>query len=331
MKMEQKRFEFILRAETPIAHHAETFGNQAIAFRRKVRLADGSWAHHGVVTGDTGRHGLREAAAYAQLDAADLLNEQALSEAALRLLFSGGMVTGRGDASSVRLDEYTAMCDVMPSLGILGGCVSNRVVPGRLVVEDMVLVCTESLEILPAWIVEHVKSAGTIDSSRAHMELEQRVRMDPTLDPGKRNLLSAGAASDVQAKLLQSEAAHEDDIATARDATKSTMMPRTFERIAAGSLFSWAVEATCYSDLEVDTFTTMVAAFLANARVGGKKGTGHGLMRPVKAQGVALGRLAERLHPMDTTQLAAKTGTLFREHVGARKEAFRSFLQNVNA
>jgi len=325
---EIKRFEFLLEAATPIAHHSEVHGNSAVAFRRKIRMPDGAWAQVACVTSDTMRHACREAIAYAFLDAAGLLADPSLSEAALRLLFAGGMITGRGDASTIKLDTYREMCDLVPSLSLLGGCAGNRVIPGRLVVEDALLVCAESKHLLPKWIVDHV---GQFDTSRAHMELEQRVRMDPTLDPGKRKLLSAGAASDAENRLLQSEAAHDTDIATAREATKSTMLPRTFERVASGSLFSWGVEATLYNDLDVDVFSTTVAAMLANARVGGKRGTGHGLLRAIMAKGVAVSAPADRLHPMDTTDLAAKTGTMFRSHVQARAARIKEFLATVNA
>jgi hypothetical protein len=109
------------------------------------------------------------------------------------------------------------------------------------------------------------------------------------------------------------------------------MLPRTFERVASGSYFAWSVQATCYSDMDVDCFMTMVASFLANARVGGKKATGHGLLRPITARGVVIGSPAERLHPMDTTELAAKAGDLFRAHVRERKDRIRTFLSGVDA
>lgn len=328
LRYELKAYQFMLEATTPIAHHQETIGNQAIAFRRKIRQPGGGWAHVPVVTSDTMRHALREAIAYAFLDAAGMLNTAALSEAALRLLFAGGMVTGRGDGSAVKLDQYHEMCELVPALSLLGGCASNRVIPGRVIVEDAILVCAEARHQIAPWVLAE---AGEIDSCRAHIELEQRVRMDPSLDPGKLKLLSAGQAEDVQTKLLRSEDAHDNDNPVEREATKSTMMPRTFERLASGSLFAWNVQATCLSDLDVDTFNTMCAALLANCRVGGKRGTGHGLLRAVKAQGVILNQPDERLHPIDTTQLAPKTGELFRSHVRERAEKIKTFLSTVNA
>lgn len=328
MRYERKLYQFILQAVQPIAHHSETVGNQAIAFRRKVRLPDGSWAHVPCITGDTMRHAMREAMAYAFLDAAGLLTDTRLSEAALRLLFAGGMITGRSDGKTVKLDTYREMCELMPAIALLGGCAGNRCIPGRLTCEDAVLICNETRHLVPAWVLDN---AGEIDTCRAHVELEQRVRMDPLLDPHKRRLLTAGSASDVESRLAQSEAAHDDDIATAREASKCTMLPRTFERIACGSLFSWNVEAIVTSDLECDAFNTMVGAMLSNCRVGGKRGTGHGLLRAVAGQWGELASPSERLHPLDTNALAQKVGELFRSHVRERRERVLRWLEVVDA
>ena len=326
--MEMKRYEFLLEATTPIAHHAEVFGNSAVVMRRKVRMQTGEWAHVPVVTGDTMRHGLREAAAYAFLDAAGMLDKGSLSEAALRLLFAGGMVTGRGDASVVKLDAYREMVELMPSLGLLGGCASNRVIPGRLIVDDATLICEETRGRVPGWMIE---PAGAVDTCRAHVELVQRVRMDPTLDPAKRNLLAYGAGVDAHDRLLASESAHAADDAMERKDSKSSMMPRTFERVVAGSMFMWSVEATTYSDLDVDTFNAMVASFLRNARVGGKRGTGHGLLRAVEARGVHVARPQDRTDTIRGAELAPKIGELFRAHVSARKDRIAKMLAEVDA
>lgn len=332
MKMQQRRYDFLLEARTPIAHHAESLGNTAIIMRRKVRLPDGGWAHVPVVTADTMRHGLRESGAYALLDAAGLLESPALGEAALRLLFAGGMMSGRGDAGVVKLDQFREMSELLPTLALLGGCASNRVIPGRLVVDDAVLVCEETLHLFPEWVGQHLEEMKIgVSTAREHVEEEQRVRMDPTLDPGKRKLLTAGSAEVVQQRLLASEAGHEAADEVAMDGEKSSMMPRRFERVASGSLFFWSVTATTYSDLDLDTFNTMVAAFLSNARVGGKKGTGHGLMRPVVAKHVQLARPRETPAALDANAIAPRLGSLFLAHVSLRKDRLAAFLRTVDA
>jgi hypothetical protein len=329
--LEQRRYDFILLAVTPIAHHAESFGNAAVIMRRKVRLPN-MWADVPIVTADTMRHGLREAGANVLLDAAGLLDVHTLTEAALRLLFSGGNLSGRGDSGTVRLDEYREACEVFPILPLLGGNCNNRINPGRTVVDDALLICEESLHLLPEWIRAWIEETGqTIDSERAHVEEAQRVRMDPTLDPAKRRLLAPPAEENVQQRLLASEEAHDADDVVARERTKSTMMPRTFERIASGSLLWWSVTATCFSELELDTFHTILAAFLANPRVGGKKGTGHGLLRAVQARHVQLARPREAPTTFEPDSLAPKMGSQFWAHVAARKEHIAEFLRTVDA
>lgn len=329
--MEQKRFEFILEARQPIAHHEETIGNTSVLMRRKVRMPDGGWSRVPAITADTMRHGLREAASYATLDAAGMLGDSIENEAALRLLFSGGMITG-ASGGAVKLGDYREMVDVFPPLALFGGCAQNRSIPGRMCVDDAVLLCDETAHLMPAWVEEWRDSIGTaLDSHRAHVEEVQRVRMDPTLDPGKRQLLTAGAREGAEQRLLKSENAAEMGDDKAKQEAKSGMMPRRFERIAAGSLFHWSVTATCYSELDVDTFMATCASFLHDARVGGKKGTGHGLVKPITARNVHLRRMRDRAETLDADGLGGQVGTLFQNHVQERADKLRSFLEQVAA
>lgn len=331
MKRDILRYQFVLQADEPIAHHAETIGNEAIIARRKVRQPAGGWADVAIVSGDAMRHHMRSASAYALLDAAGMLEAPALSEAALRLLFAGGMVTGRGDAGTINLDRYRELCELVPSMSLFGGCSDNRVIPGRLHVEDATLLCEETRRFVPPWAVTFAeKHAGPLSSCREHVEEVQRVRMDPTLVPHKRLLMSADAQVDANKRLASSETAHTSDNAIERDDAKSSMMPRRFERVAQGSLFFWACEAECLSDLDVDTFHVSAASFLASARVGGKQGTGHGKLSPVAGNAVAIARPAESLHPIDAAALAPKVGELFRAHVKERASRIRDFFKAPN-
>jgi hypothetical protein len=320
-------YEILVEAATPVAHHHETFGNHAVLARRKVRLPTGQWASVPAVSGDALRHGLREAAAYAFLDAAGLLGEGRLSEAALRLLFAGGMVTGRGDASNIRVDAYREMVDMVPMLGLLGGCASSRIIPGRVICEDALLLCEESRHVAPEWMVAQ---AGTLSGARSHVDVHQRVRMDPTGDPGKRRLLAEVQARQLEAKDRKKEAAHEADDALQRDGAKGSMMPRTFEALAAGSLLSWRLQATCLSPLDVDTFRAMVGAFLGSARVGGKRGTGFGFIRPVAANAAQVLRPADAMQSVDLVA-QPKVGEVFRSHVRERAARIAKFLADVDA
>jgi hypothetical protein len=66
------KLEFVLRAETPIAHHSGTEGNVSILMRQKVRRPGGGWSNVPYITGDTLRHQLRELGSLALLEAAGI-------------------------------------------------------------------------------------------------------------------------------------------------------------------------------------------------------------------------------------------------------------------
>jgi hypothetical protein len=335
-RRERKRYEFLLEAAAPIAHHAETIGNEAIIMRSRYPMRDG-WADVPVITGDTMRHGMREAAAWALLDAAGMLNDEStrranLSEGAMRLLFAGGMVTGKGDAGVISLDRYRELCELVPPMALFGGCCDNRVIPGRLVCEEAQLVCEETHGYVPEWTYAAAGDLrGEVGSCRAHIEEMQRVRMDPSLVPEKRLLLSDEAAVAVNRRLESSQHAHEAEDAVVAVDAKSSMMPRRFERLARGSLFAWACEATCWTELEVDALNVAVCAFLSHAVVGGKRGTGHGLLRVVRAEGVQVERPRDARYPLDVLAPAGVVGKIFRAHVDARRERIMEFFRGVNA
>jgi len=332
-RMQRHRYEFVLEAAQPIAHLAENIGNEGVLMRRKVRTADGSFASVPMVTADTMRHGMREAAAYMFLDAAGLLEQNKLSENAIRLLFAGGMVRGKGsDSSSVRLDEYRKLCELVPALELFGGCAQNRVIPGYLEVDDATVICDETERFVPervmAWVREQRSAIGT---AREHVEEVQRVRMDPMLRPSVVQMLDTGDQVRLLDKANKSEAAAETHNAIERAATKSAMMPRRFERIVQGALFYWGCEATVYTELALDTFRLAAMAFLARAKVGGKRGTGHGQLRAIMSWDIALARPRDTITHADLATLAPRVGEVFRAHVAARKAEIASFLGTVDA
>lgn len=320
----RKRYEFVLEAETAIAHHAETIGNRALAMRRRFRVADG-FEDVPIITADTMRHKMREAASLALLDAADLRG--GLTESALRLLFNGGGMGG-GESGAVSLGAYRELCELVPPLALFGGCAANRIVPGRLTVEDAVLICEESQRYVPPWMLG---CAGRLETQSAHVERVQRVRMDATLQPHMRTLLTDGAKVEATRRLEASEHATTSGDIVEKEREKSSMLPRTFETVCAGSLFSWACEAIVQSDLELDTFNVAVIAFIARAQVGGKGGTAHGKMRVVKANDVAIASPARAVEELDTTALAPAVGKLFRAHVEERAARIKDFFAKVAA
>lgn len=325
---ESIRYQFLLEGREPIAHHAETDGNQAIFFRKKVVQPDGSIKQTPYITADTMRHGLREAGTLAYLDAAGLLDKPSLTEAALRLLFSGGMITGKGgDSGSVNLDAFRELSELIPHLALLGGCARNRSIPGKVHVSDATLVCHETTHKLEPWQAEAI-TGRQIHGHRAYLGNDTRVRMDPLLLPEKRKLLTDGEQVKIAGKLVASERASEEGDAVGKDDAKSSMLPRSFEVLAEGSLFAWTVDATIQSPLERDAFDVMIASFLSRAKVGGKKGTGHGLLGVFAARGIPLSRPSEQAQALT---LGGTVGQTFRAHVERNKDRIKDLLARIDA
>jgi CRISPR type IV-associated protein Csf2 len=326
-KMDRVRYEFVLEAETPIAHASETVGNHSHLMTRRIRTTAG-FEDVPCITADTMRHKLREASALALLDAAGM--REGLTESALRLLFNGGVVTG-GDGGAVKLDAFREMVELVPSLALFGGCAQNRIVPGRLFVEDALLICKETARYIQPWQLECAEQEFPLDTFTSHVEEAQRVRMDVTLNPHMRQLMSGEAQIEVNKRLEAGEKASEAKDSIEKHEAKSTMMPRTFDRIATGSLFAWSCEAQVSTDLDRDVFLVAILAFISRAVVGGKSGTGHGRLRVVKARDIQIASPSRDFEAFDATQLAPRVGQLFRSHVEQRKERIRDFFRDVVA
>lgn len=343
--IEKHIIELVLEAEQPIKHLSESFGNSAIIATRNVRQLDGSIARVPMLSGDAMRHGLRAASAWILVHAINGEQGPQLSEAALRLLFAGGMVTGSGDAGSVRMGEYRRMVEMVPQLAFLGGCAENRTIPGTLSVDDATLVCAESARFLPPWAVELVAANGRAHEAtyRESVEEVQRVRMDPSLRPDLRRLLDSGAGDKIERRLEASERASREGDAGAKDAAKSTMMPRRFERLVQGSLFFWRVEVDLFEPLVMDAFYASLCYLAQHMVVGGGHSVGHGKLRVVDArrtvrkglslsepQSIGLARVGDSAESA-LAPAGGKVGDAFVGHLTERAAKITEYLRTVNA
>lgn len=326
--MQLSRYEMVVRAKDPICHSQETIGNQSVFMRKTVRLPGGARVSCPYVSGDAIRHQLREAAAYGTLHVAGILDDPQLSEGALRLLFNGGAVTGKGDAAVIKLDRYRELVALFPPLALLGGCADNRPIQGQIHVDEGNLICSEMEHLMPPWVKQWAQENGEkIETCRASIEEVQRVRMDATLQPEKVKLLSDSAKAKVNERLLKAEKAHEEADSKAKAEAKSGMMPRTHERLIQGSLLWIGIEARTYTDLEFDAFNFAIACLLNNFRIGGKLGTGHGRLEFVAGARIRFQPSAGSLERVGS-ELAPKVGDMYRAHVVLRKEELAAWLRS---
>lgn len=323
------RYQFLLEAETPIAQAEGVRGNHSMLMMRKCRQPDGTYQQVPIVTADAMRHGLRETGALLCLQAAGLLDSPdgpQLNEAALRLLFTGGMLTGKGDASVVKVARWRELCETLPILGLMGGCVDAMMIPGKIQVGDCRLLCAETRHALPEWTTQEDPQPWT-----EQVEHCQRVRFDVTRDPVKQKLLSGEARAAAEGKLLAREAAHEGDDAKASAADRGRPMPHSYEAVASGSRWSWEITGTLDTEVEQATLMSTLALFFETWRVGGKRGTGHGKLRPVACKDIRLPSVAPQASDADVTALGGTSISMFRAHMIERKEKLAALLREVDA
>jgi len=245
---------FILRADTPIAHHSETMGNMSVLMRELVRCEDGELVRVPIITGDAMRNRIRSEVGNLLLSSI-LDDGDKISAEAIRFIFSGGVLAGKQAHHSVKSWIEAVRC--WPGLGLLGGCCNGRIWPGALKVDDAVMLCSETKHLA----VESHRDENT-KSCRAYIEEVQRVRMDPANNP--------------QFESIQVKTEYGDDI---------SLMPRSFEQACRGSLWIWSMTLVSDDKLLEDLLKAAMMPLLSGKfTVGGKTATGHGRMSMVSAE-----------------------------------------------
>lgn len=328
MGFQQTRYEFIFRADGDgIAHHRGTIGNVAMLMRSKVRMPGGEVCERPTITGNSYRHRIRETAVFLSLDAAGLLDDPSLSRGALRLLFSGGKVTGKGDASVITIDKYRELVSIFPVLALFGGCKDNRPLPGQMNVDAISLICQENMGVAPEWVKAWLhKSNEGVGPWRMLTERVQRVTFDPETSPEKVKLLAESEQIAAYEQQRLQEKAHNENDAKLAKLVKSTTMPRSFQRIISGSLFWSGIECRTYTDLEFDAFNYIVAGMISNLKVGGMARDGHGKLTFIAGHKVPF-VIQPQIGEDITDALSGKVGTLFRAKAAERREDIAKWLR----
>lgn len=325
----QERIDIVFRALSPISQGQEVMGNHGLIKTRKIRRVGGGFVNIPEVTGNAMRNGLRRASAYAIIREAGLDGQ--LSDAAIRLLFSGGAVTGRGDASQINLDSYRELCDLVPPLALFGGCSDSHPHKSKLAASPLTLICKETYDHLPPWVREWLaEQKESFDAARTHITVENRVQMPVLTDDTMRPLLTAAAQVDINKRLAAREQAHEGD----EPGEKMGPRPYSFEAVCEGSLWAWNVSYTVHSELEKDTAHAILTdALFVNApfRVGGKIREGFGKLEVRKGWNLRPISVEQEATDMHSMVVRKGVGDLFRAHVRERKDRIREFLTRVNA
>lgn len=319
----------LVEALTPIAHHEGNDGNHANQMTARMRLSDGTFGRIPVVTADSMRNWMRRMSAQHLLA---VVQAPPLTEAALRLLFAGGMLTGKGDGSQVKIDAFRALESLCPSLTLFGGCVNGSIIPGRLEVEQMTLICEETKHAIPPLVLEAAQEIGPLVSYRLQTDQPMRVRMDPASNPLLQHLLSEPERRRIAGRVDAREVAHETGDALAARDVKSSMMPRTYDTICQGALFSWQIAGHFHSEMdEAAYYSTLAYLVSTEARIGGKKGTGNGRIKALRVNNTVLPTREALASEVNLNAVGQNLGKMYTDYLTSKRAEICDFLAKVDA
>jgi len=192
------------------------------------------------------------------------------------------------------------------------------------------LVCEETAHILSPWVIDYAREQGrSLRSCHDQIVLMQEVHGDALLSPGNRRRLLPGDREAVEFRLSKSEAASEMEDGAESAKNKSSMLPYSFEKVVRGSWWHWGCTFTCYDALDKDMLYVMLASFMANCVVGGKKRSGHGTFEPIAAMNIQLPDWKPTANRVDVTALAGRPGSVFKAHIADRKDRIRSIIEEI--
>ena len=299
-------------ALNPISHIGKTASTGAIFNTERVNGRDVPY-----ITGASGKGILRRIGMEVMLSMLGLDPDQAdgiitdaptgkgLSRKQIEVLFNGSILTSTG-SRTVDVAQGAQLAELVPWFGIVGGCLGNMMMQGRISVHPMVLYCEENKPRLQA-IEKHINkrlfdeegdgvSLGVEDVRPAREQLQRqsfthnddfnRLGSSATrfLPPAERQEMVQGMALDFYER-------QEPDF---QDDENHVQMRFSVQTIAAMSKFFWRIDTFDLTPLMEDAFMTTLGHFLARPYIGGMRRMGMGLVdvafvgqsrvEPVKAQ-----------------------------------------------
>jgi len=181
------------------------------------------------------------------------------------LLFSGGSL---GGAQSVDIDQARMYRRNIPLLSVFGGGVGNQILTGKIKVGAMYPLTEECQRIIP----EHLRDENAPSWKQWTFD-KSFTRMDDAKNENMRKYLT-GSETDGLAIAGQVEA----DSKKKKKEDPPQQMRYTVEMLAAGAVMYQRIDLCDLSDLELGAFVSALTKLSEHAYIGGKSGTGHGLV-----------------------------------------------------
>ena len=192
------------------------------------------------------------------VDFFDQLGNAAVPLDAFHLLFSGGRIGGEIKTDVARMREIRR---AVPHIALLGGGVSNQILPGKIRVSDSLPVCREAIPALPESLHDE---AGRVSYRGLAFE-----RSFSRMDDGKNPKLLPYIRS--AADLLDGPAE-----AKGKKDGPADQMRMTCELLAPGVRLYTEIDCLDVSEVELGCLTAALHRFSRSPHIGGQSNRGHG-------------------------------------------------------
>jgi len=252
-----------MTATSSIAHSGITKGTTTLLRRETIIQPDGRAVQVPVISGNSFRGRLRRIGEELLRDTLDYEGVLPLS-AAHALRGGGSLAKTSGEPLSGR--RLRTLRTRVPQIGVFGCAAGGRIIDGCLQVGKAIPHLTETRHILPT-------TTPTALSAFSTAQIETYMRRDDapthacTELMGTRHVDLAADGTPVLPQLPDTSAA------------PSQLMQFHVETLPAGTRFSSWLRVERATDLEVAFFTDVLAAFVADGRLGGRAAIGHGHVR----------------------------------------------------
>lgn len=249
------RWSGTVTAVSSIAHGGQQLGTTTLLRREKMLLADGRIDYVPVISGNTLRGWLRRVGE-------DLLREQLQYDGQLSLTAAhalrGGGALAKTSGAALAGQRLATLRSLVPQVGVFGCAAGGSVINGCLQVGKVVPLVSEVAHTVPLNLQNRC--------THSHFDLlqvETFARQDDT-------------DTHVFASRHQVPDGHPPVDNSGDDGGRQ--MFYGVETLPAGTQFHTWAQLTWASPLEVSFFSDVLAAFNAHGRLGGRIGSGHGVI-----------------------------------------------------
>lgn len=256
---------------SPLSHIGESIGPDSFLSQDIIVGPDGRVTEVFVYSGNAFRGILRDLSA---IYMTERLGNMKYPIEVFYLLFAGGSL---GGPQSVDIDQARIYRRNVPHLSVFGGGVGNQILSGKIKVGSMYPLVAECQRTLP----ESLRDPNA-PSWRQWTFEKSFTRMDDAKREDRRCYL-AGSEMDglLAAPKQQSLLSGPDEIpekAKKKKEDPPQQMRYSVEMLAAGAAMYQRIDLVDMSDLELGSFVAALDQFSRNPYIGGKSGTGHGLV-----------------------------------------------------